>query len=304
MKNRLFLAFAVTLIFISNSVVFGQKRDLKLQEKLELLTASFEGEVGIYVINLKTNRVASINQKETFPTASMVKVPIMVGVFEKITKGELKYDSVLTYSEAIKYDDGITGSLKDGSKVPLAEVIWLMETLSDNTASLWLQGIVGGENINNLMDSLNLNSIKVNSRTPGRKSDWEKYGWGQTNPEDMAMLLVKIRNQGMFSKAASNRMYRTLGNQFWDGEGLSQIPESVKFACKTGAVDASRSEVALIHAPHGEYAYCVVTKNQKDISWERGNAGYELIRNVAAVLWRHFEPKSAWKPTKDYDKWY
>jgi beta-lactamase class A len=119
----------------------------------------------------------------------------------------------------------------------------------------------------------------------------------------MAGLMKALRKGEVFTKDASNRMYRTLGNQFWDGEGLSQIPESVKFASKTGAVNKSRSEVTFVHAPSGEYVYCIVTKNQKDESWVRSNEGYEIIRNVAATLWQYFEPKSTYKPVAGYENW-
>ena len=71
-----------------------------------------------------------------------------------------------------------------------------------------------------------------------------------------------------------------------------------------GAVNQARSEVVLVHAPHGEYVYCVMTKNQKDESWERTNEGYTLLRTVGALLWHHFEPKSTWKPAEGYEKWW
>ena len=117
----------------------------------------------------------------------------------------------------------------------------------------------------------------------------------------MATLIKMLRNGTIFSEDASNRMYRTLGNQYWDGEGLSQIPENIKTACKTGAVNQSRSEVTFVHAPKGEYVYCVITKNQKDISWEKTNEGYLAIRKVSSILWNYYGSK--WKPNIGYDKW-
>ena len=120
----------------------------------------------------------------------------------------------------------------------------------------------------------------------------------------MATLMLKIRQGEIISPDASDRMYRNLGRQYWDGEGLSEIPENIKTACKTGAVNRSRSEVTFVHAPHGEYVFCIITKNQKDESWERNNAGYALIRSVSSIIWHHFEPKSTWKPVNGYEKWW
>jgi beta-lactamase class A len=79
---------------------------------------------------------------------------------------------------------------------------------------------------------------------------------------------------------------------------LSQIPPTVQAATKQGAVDQSRSEVVLVNAPGGDYVFCVITKNQKDISWEADNGGYTLIRTVSRMLWQYFEPHSMWRPGK------
>lgn len=301
------ILFSVLFFIFQNIFCLGQKKlrcDSLLQKKLENISKDFHGQVGIYVENLETGKFAALNQDSLFPTASMIKVPIMVGIFSKILDGKIKYSDELLYRDSAKYDNGITGSLKDSTIVPLGEAILLMETLSDNTASLWLQSLAGGEKINNLMDSLGLFSIKVNSRVKGREAFRKIFGWGMTSPKDMAILMKKLRMGNVLSKDASNRMFRTLGNQYWDGEGLSQIPEYVKTACKTGAVDKSRSEVTFVHAPSGDYMYCIVTKNQKDTTYKRDNEGFTLIRNVSALIYNHFEPKSNWKPVNGYEKWY
>jgi beta-lactamase class A len=279
------------------------KEDSKLKTKLQEAIKGFNGDVGIYVHNLKTNKIVAINADTIFPTASMIKIPIMIGTFDKIRQGTLKYEQELVYRDSLKYDDGIVGSLKDSTKIPLSYIMMLMCTISDNTGSLWLQALSGGgKRINAILDSLGFQATRMNSRTPGREANRIRYGWGQTSPREMANLLTMIRDGKIISPAYSDRMYRNLGRQFWDKEGLSQLPESIKVATKNGAVNRSRSETALVHAPHGEYVYSIITKNQKDESWIRENEGYELLRKVSAVLWYHFEPKSNWKPLEGYEK--
>ncbi|MBA4849884.1 serine hydrolase [Emticicia sp. BO119] len=304
MKKK--LHFISLLIILSTpSFTFSQnlKEDLKLKTKLQEVLKGFNGDVGIYVRNLKTNKFVAINADTVFPTASMIKIPIMIGTFDKIRQGALKYEQELVYRDSLHYDDGIVGSLKDSTRIPLSYVMMLMCTVSDNTGSLWLQALSGGgTRINTILDSLGFQNTRMNSRTPGREVNRTKYGWGQTSPREMANLLTMIRQGKIISRAYSDRMYRNLGRQFWDQEGLSQIPENVKVATKNGAVNRSRSETVLVHAPRGEYVYSIITKNQKDESWVRENEGYELLRKVSALLWHHFEPKSDWKPVEGYEK--
>lgn len=302
MKKTLLFLF----VFFLNLSLFAQtnKEDIVLHGKLQEALKGFNGVVGVYVKNLRTNKFAAINADTIFPTASMVKIPIMVCTFDKILKGELKYDQELIYKDSLHYDDGIIGSLKDGAKLPLNKVMMLMCTVSDNTGSLWLQALAGGgTRINAIMDSLGLKNTRVNSRTVGREANRTTYGWGQTTPREMAELLTMVRQRKVFTADASDRMYRNLGRQFWDGEGLSQLPENIKTGTKNGAVNRSRSEVVLVHAPHGEYVYCIITKKQTDESWTRNNEGFELLRKVSALLWNYYEPKSKFKPVEGYEKW-
>lgn len=279
--------------------------DPLLERRLRAALSGFRGDVGVYVRNLRTGKTVAINADTLFPTASTIKIPIQCGLFDKIHKDELKYGQELVYKDSLHYDDGIVGSLRDGAKLPLSEVVMLMETVSDNTGSLWCQALAGGgAAINAWLDANGFPQTRVNSRTPGREAFRTRYGWGQTTPRELANLLVYIRQGRAVSPDASEEMYRNLGRQYWDNDGLSQVPPGVKTASKNGAVNRSRSEVVLVHAPHGEYVYCLMTKNQQDESWGRTNEGFTLLRTVGAILWKHFEPKSTYKPAEGYEKWW
>jgi beta-lactamase class A len=59
----------------------------------------------------------------------------------------------------------------------------------------------------------------------------------------------------------------------------------------------------LVNAPHGDYVFCVITKNQKDDRWVSENEGYVLIRNVSRTLWEYFEPRSKWQPAEKIEDW-
>lgn len=296
------------LLVLLSFPVFAQitnKPDAKLTQKLTDVLRGFKGDVGVFVLNLKTGKTVAINADTLFPTASTVKIPIMIGLFDQIQKGKIKYGEEIVYRDSLHYDDGIVGSLKDGAKLPLSEVVMLMETVSDNTGSLWCQALAGGGTaINAWLDANGFSQTRVNSRTPGRQPFQKQYGWGQTTPRELASLLHYIRQGKAISPNASDRMYRNLCRQYWDGDGLSQLPAEIKVACKNGAVNQSRSEVALVHAPHGDYVFCVMTKNQQDQSWTRDNEGFALLRTVSALLWQHFEPKSTFKPVAGYEKWW
>jgi len=301
------LAFAAVGISVPAAAQRAPRpsRDVALEAKLQQLVTPFQGTVGIYVRNLKTGRYAAIRADEVFPTASMIKVPIMLTLFQQIEDGRLGWLDTLTYRDSLLYagEDDLLGKLRDSTPIPLAQVAMLMITTSDNTASLWLQKLVGtGTVINAWLAGHGFDSTRVNSRTPGREQARATYGWGQTTPREMAELLVMIREQRAVSPAADQEMYRMLTRIYWNGEALSQVPPWVQAASKQGAVDHSRSEVLLVNAPSGDYVFSVITKNAVDSSYARDNAGYVLLRQVSALLWSTFEPRHPWTPAPGVER--
>ncbi|MCB9069783.1 MAG: serine hydrolase [Calditrichae bacterium] len=305
MKLKWLIPLCLLAVLIAGVIPNQGSKNSDLKSKLEVLAKNFHGDVGIYVRHLKTGETIEINADTLFPTASMIKVPILLKIFDKLDKGELNYKSELAYyADSIKYpyDGQVLWSFRDGQKLALDAIVSLMITYSDNHASLWLQKLATGEAINEWLDAHGYSKTRVNSRTEGRRPNWEVYGWGQTTPREMASLLVQIREGKAVSKAASEEMYRALTRIYWNGEALSQIPPYVQAASKQGAVDASRSEVVLVNAPHGDYVFCVITKNQQDQSWDYDNEGYALIRSVSRMLWETFEPDSDWQPNPESRK--
>lgn len=286
MKRILFVSAFFCFCLVSTA----QRTDRRLQQRVTELLKGFNGDVGVYVHDLKKNRVVAINADTVFPTASMVKVPILTGIMRKIETGELQYHQTLTYKDSLLYAGvDILGSLKNNEKIELSKVMMLSLTTSDNTASLWLQSLAGtGTRINELMDSLGLQSTRVNSRTPGREGNRTQYGWGQTTPREMATLMEKIVNKEVISATASEKMLRLLGRNYWDEVAISQIPSDVFIASKNGAVDASRSEVLFVNGKKAKYVFCIGTKNNKDKSWDASNEAWVLTRKLSKLLWEYY----------------
>jgi beta-lactamase class A len=297
MRTKILLLLLLITIVLPYSVI-AQRIDRKLDRKLRALTQHFHGDIGIYVKNLKTHKEVRIQADSIFPTASIIKVPILAGIFDKIEKGELTLDQKFTYRSSQQYSgSGLMQFFKDSTQTDLATMVSLMITYSDNVTSIWNQQLAGGGSvINLLMDKLGLMNTKVNSRTEGRNEIWEKDGWGQTTPKEMATLVELIYRGKVVSPKASDQMYRYLGNIFYNDRSLSQIPASIKTASKTGSVDEARGEVVLVNAPSGDYVFCVLTNNNKDQSWTKNNEAEELTRKISNLLWNYFEPKRTYTP--------
>jgi beta-lactamase class A len=274
-------------------LVTAQREDRRLRHRLDTLIGGFHGDIGIYVYDPVRDRTVAINADSLFPTASIVKVSLLIGIMDKIRRGELDYHQRLTYTDSLYYSEGddILSAFKSGSTIELSKVIMLMLTISDNCASLWIQGLDGGGvRVNQILDSLGFVNTRVNSRTPGREMNRATYGWGQTTPREIVQILSRIVDGALFSRAISDQMLRLLGRQYWDEEALSQIPAGIFVADKNGAVDHSRNEVVYVHGKH-PYLFSIFTKNNADSSWTPNNEAWVLTRKVSALLWKYYDDK-------------
>jgi len=292
----------LTVIFFITSTAFAQT-DVKLTVKLQDAIKGFNGQVGIYVQNLKTGKTAAINADTLFPTASMIKVSIQCALMDKIEKGEMQYNQKLVYRDSLLYKgEDILGSFKDKDTIEVSKVALLMITMSDNTASVWLQKLAGSDYINNWLETNGFKIMRDNSHATGREAMHEKYGWGVTTPYEMCRLFKMIRSGQAVSPAASERMYRNMGRIFWDDKAISQIPPYVQTASKQGALNESKSETVLVNAPHGDYVFSIITNHNKDQRWVEDNEANLLIRKVSVLLYNYFEPDNKWKPAEGIEK--
>ena len=76
--------FLITVFLCS--VLSAQRPDKKLEKKIKETIRGFNGDVGVYVKNLRTGKTVAINADTVFPTASIVKIPILIGIMNKVQK--------------------------------------------------------------------------------------------------------------------------------------------------------------------------------------------------------------------------
>lgn len=277
-----------------------EREDRELRAQIESLARGFQGDVGIYVRNLRTGESVAIAADDTFPTASMVKVPLLITLFDQAAQKRFDLDSLYTFSDStvIQGDgDDLMAMVKLGSRVTLRKMAYLMTGFSDNTASVWIQSLIGGSQVANAwLESHGYKITRDNSKLAERRPIWRIWGWGMTSPREMASLLMSIRNGEAVSRAASEEMYNLLTHNYWKDDALASIPPWVQAADKSGSVDASRSEAILVNARTGDYVVVVATKNIKDRSYATTNEAATLIRKISWAVYHHYNPDDVWRP--------
>lgn len=262
------------------------------------------GRAGVYLRHLGTGEEVCVESDAIFPAACMVKVPILLTLLQRVVDGELDWESTYTVTPDRSYGlDQVVDRLRVGSQIELAELVHLMVSVSDVAAGLWCQEIAGGgERVNAWLADRGYAVTRINSRTPGREAEFERWGWGQITPREACDLLVSIRERRAVSPAADAHADRILSATLFIQDSIAALPTDVHVILKTGAVDRSRSEVLLVAAEGGTYACCTMTDDLADQSWGLDNAGMVLLREVTGLAWEHWGdgartgPPDPWPP--------
>ena len=100
-----------------------------LRHKLDSIADAHHGVVGYSVIDIDNNVRLSRRGDEKFPTASLIKVPILVTVYDLVAKGQLSLDDPIT---VLKIDQvpgsGVIQYLHNGTILTVRDAAWLMIT--------------------------------------------------------------------------------------------------------------------------------------------------------------------------------
>jgi beta-lactamase class A len=182
-----------------------------------------------------------------------------------------------------------------------------MMTASDNTGTNMLVEWVGGlDVVNSWLESKGFKSTRMLA-TIGSRKIWNKelreiWGLGMTTPNEMRNLAELIVTGKAGSTTATDEMLRILGHQYFDGGIASQVPPTVWVGSKSGSVNRSRSDVAIVGSPSGIYILSVYTKDNINTAWDSSNEAEKRIRNVSRLVWKHFNPKVPFEQPKGAEK--
>jgi len=278
-----------------------------LKPQLDRRVADFHGRAGYCVVDLLSGERVDTRGTEIFPTASTIKTAVALEGLMQVEEGKLKWtDKREVPKEAGGREASMWSySFKDGTAPDLDGWMNLMIDYSDNTATIVLRSWLGIDAINARMARLGLLDTRIlGNVSPGRADlyAWrKKWGLGMTTPRQMARLFELLYRRKAGTVAASEKLLRILRRQYWDDLMIAAAPVDIAVGAKSGAINRSRSEVAIVWAPR-PFVVAVYTDDQKDQRWTDENEGEVMIRAMCADIWRAFVPNRPFTLPKGYSK--
>lgn len=239
----------------------------ELESELADMSGSYEGDWAIYIKDLKTEQVISLNNR-SLEAASLIKLYVMGAVMEAIRKGDL------TESSAIDtlLEDMITVSDNESTNE-------LVRYLSDNHDHKEGLAVVN--------DFIQRHGFAQTVQVNGLADTSLHYSTGVnlTSVEDCGKLLEMIYQGQLVSHLASRKMENLLLSQKVEYKIPDALPSDVTIANKTGEVTGVENDVSIIYSDGGDFILCIMSSD----------GGYQdttvkNIHQIANTVYDYFNP--------------
>jgi len=270
-----------------------------LMASIAPLVRSYRGEVAIAVKNLGTGEVFLFNADEVMPTASLIKLPVMIEVYQQASSSRFELTDMLTLRDKDKVPGSgiLTPHFSEGATFSIRDIVRLMIAYSDNTATNMLLDKIGIASTGKHMEKWGFPNTKINAKvyrgstTSIDPERTKKYGLGSTTACEMIGILEKLHQGKFVSPEACKQMIEHLKN-CQDKEKIKRfLPAGTVVAHKTGAVSGVRTDAGIMYLKSWPVALCILTADNADKSWSPDNAGNVLCGKVAEEVYDYFQAK-------------
>jgi beta-lactamase class A len=241
----------------------------------------------------------AFNAQQQFPTASCIKVPILVELFRQAEAGALALDEqvVLRAQDQVP-GTGVLKDLQPGLRLTLEDLATLAITVSDNTAANLLIDRLGQSAINACIAALGMKDTHLGTRFV---FDAPERNVG--TPADFCRLLTLLARRAILDGAACDRLLDMLGrqqyvdyiprylpfNRFAEEFGLSQ---ELSIANKVGMLAGTTNDMAIVTLPSLRYVLVVFTRDCSDTRFGPDSEGALLVAHVSRLIYHHFRASS------------
>jgi beta-lactamase class A len=257
------------------------------------------GTAYLYAKNLDSGASYGLREDERVSTASTIKLPIMVGVFQAVEDGHAKWTEQLILHDSDKVSgSGVLREFSDGARIAIPDLVHLMIVVSDNTATNLLLDRFGGDAVNATIEKLGLKQTRTLRKirgdgtqlkaasgytAAGNVPENRRFGIGVSTPREMVTLLERLERGEVVSAAASKEMIAVLKRQ-QDSTGIRRHLGDMPVANKTGALDHLRSDVGIVYSPRGRIAMAITVTDLPAVDYSPDNPGSLLIADLARIL--------------------
>ena len=256
----------------------------KFRSDLQRLATAASGVVGISVIDLSSGQRFDVNESLMFPQGSAIKIPILIELFRRADRGELKLSDRLPVQRNNQVGgSGLLQYFSDGgSELSLHDLAIAMVVLSDNSATNVLIDRLGMERVSQTMAEMGARQTKL-QRKMIRPEESARGNENLSTPKEAADLMARIARCDLPVSAASCARIRAILEIPKSGAFRDAIPASVPVAWKPGGIEGAQTAWGLVNVPGGPYVIAImINYGVDDADMERP------LREISSAAYKYF----------------
>lgn len=251
----------------------------KLYRDILKKSENLKGNMSVIIKDFETGKSIKINENDIFPSASMIKIPIIIELFSRVTSGEIDLQERVRLKTTDKVGGfGILKEIDAGVEFTYKDLAMLMIILSDNVATNILIDKLKIENINSTIKDMNLKSTSLQRKMMDAKAKLE----GRDNYTSASDLL------SMFEAILTNNSYEKILDIMTRQQCNNKLPylidEDFKFAHKTGDLPGVEHDGGIMFIKNKHIIVIVLTKNLDD-----NDDGIKLNNYIGKCVYEYYK---------------
>lgn len=282
LSNDLFLD---TRMLTATKVKKPEMTSLYQTEKMPVIEAKLHNlmlqyktiDPSVFVWDYDTGKYVDIKATQIYPTASIIKIPVLIQLFKSIEANQLTIYDEMTLTNYYKAEG--SGDLQykaTNSKYTMDQLARAMITKSDNSATNMIVSAVGGmPDVNAGIRNWGLKHTYINNWLP------DIAGSNYSTARDLATMLYNLDNPGFLN--LNSREYIVDYMSHVENNRLIQagLDPKALFIHKTGDIGKMLGDAGIVFAPNGKKYICVILANRPHNS----PMGKDFIQKASRIIY-------------------
>jgi beta-lactamase class A len=272
----------------------------EILQRLTQLCDHFSGQLGIAARHLGTGEELAVHAGESFPTASSIKIAVLIELYRRAQAGELALSERLRYTPRDRtLGSGILSDMDDGLEPTLRDLAVLMMSISDNTATNMLIDRLGKEQINATLRAAGAPGIELRNRIDFDLIRQSNDNLAVGTPADFVRLLAALWEGRILEPKHRDGVLRIMRIQKYIEPIRRYLPfnpyaaefgepQELWVASKTGGLSGVRCESGLVGAGETVYALSVMGKGSTDKTFNSDSEGTLAIATASELVYRYW----------------
>lgn len=230
-----------------------------LESQLKNIEAAYPAiHSSIYVWDYNSGDYVDINADEIFPTASIIKLPVLAQLFRSIEKNQFTLDEKIPLTEYFRTEG--SGSLQfkaANSEYSIDDLARIMITESDNSATNMLMARMGSmTDVNSAIRRWGLKHTYVQNWLP------DLTGTNHSTARDLSRILYNIDNPKFLSNSSREKIFDYMGHVHNNRLIAAGLPEGAEFLHKTGDIGKMLGDAGIVYTNNGKKYIVVILVNR------------------------------------------